>query len=53
MKTLFTNVTALLMDEAFTTLRDGFVAVEGTDISYVGRPGPRAALTRPSTARAR
>ena len=40
MTTLFTNVTALLMDGGFTTLRDGFVAVEGTDISYVGTQRP-------------
>ena len=33
MTTLFTNVTALLMDEDFTTLRYGYVAVEGTNIS--------------------
>jgi len=44
MKTLFTNVTALLMDEAFTTLRDGFVAVEGTDISYVGPARPQGSF---------
>ena len=41
MKTLFTNVTALLMDEGFTTLRGGYVAVEGTDISYVGTARPQ------------
>ena len=40
MTTLFTNVTALLMDEGFTTLRNGFVAVDGTDISYVGTERP-------------
>ena len=40
MKTLFTNVTALLMDEGFTTLRDGFVAVDGANISYVGSQRP-------------
>jgi len=40
MTTLFTNVTALLMDEDFTTLRNGFVAVEGRDISYVGAQRP-------------
>ena len=44
MKTLFTNVTALLMDEGFTTLRDGFVAVEGTDISYVGPARPQGSF---------
>ena len=41
MTTLFTNVTALLMDEAFTTLRYGYVAVEGTSISYVGPNRPQ------------
>lgn len=41
MTTLFTNVTALLMDEDFTTLRGGFVAVEGTKISYVGPDRPQ------------
>ena len=40
MTTLFTNVTALLMDEGFTTLRGGYVAVEGTNISYVGAERP-------------
>ena len=40
MSTLFTNVTALLMDEGFTTLRDGYVAVDGTQISYVGPDRP-------------
>ena len=44
MKTLFTNVTALLMDEGFTTLRDGFVAVGGTDISYVGPARPQGSF---------
>ena len=41
MTTLFTNVTALLMDEAFTTLRYGYVAVDGTTISYVGPNRPQ------------
>ena len=40
MTTLFTNVTALLMDETFTTLRGGYVAVDGTQISYVGPDRP-------------
>lgn len=40
MTTLFTNVTALLMDEGFATLRDGFVAVAGEKISYVGAERP-------------
>lgn len=41
MTTLFTNVTALLMDEASTTLRYGYVAVEGSKISYVGPNRPQ------------
>ena len=41
MSVLFANVTALLMDEGFTTLRNGFVAVEGTNISYVGHDRPQ------------
>ena len=40
MTTLLTNVTALLMDETFTTLRGGYVAVDGTQISYVGPDRP-------------
>ena len=46
MATLFTNVTALLMDGGFTTLRGGFVAVEGTDISYVGQERPQGDFSR-------
>ena len=41
MSVLFTNVTALLMDDGFTTLRNGFVAVEGAGISYVGAQRPQ------------
>lgn len=41
MSILFTNVTALLMDDDFTTLRDGYVAVEGSQISYVGAQRPQ------------
>ena len=44
MSVLFTNVTALLMDDAFTTLTGGFVAVEGTDIIYVGSERPLGAF---------
>jgi len=44
MSVLFTNVTALLMDADFTTLRDGYVAVEGTDISYVGSNRPQGSF---------
>ncbi len=46
MATLFTNVTALLMDEGFTTLRNGFVAVNGTNISYVGTERPAGDFDR-------
>ncbi len=41
MSTLFTNVTALLMDPGFTTLRGGFVSVEGGRIAYVGMERPQ------------
>lgn len=41
MSVLFTNVTALLMDEAFTTLTGGYVSVEGTEITYVGTERPQ------------
>ena len=44
MSVLFTNVTALLMDEGFTTLKGGFVAVEGQHISYVGARRPAGAF---------
>ena len=44
MSTLFTNVTALLMDEDFTTLKGGYVAVEGQHISYVGAQRPEGAF---------
>lgn len=43
MSTLFTHVTALLLDEAFTTLKDGYVAVEGSRITYVGPQRPQGA----------
>ena len=44
MSALFTNVTALLMDDGFTTLRNGFVAVEGSNISYVGPDRPQGSF---------
>ena len=44
MSTLFTNVTALLMDDDFSTLKDGFVAVEGTRITYVGTTLPEGSF---------
>ncbi len=40
MSTLFTNVTALLMDDDFTTLTGGYVAVEGARVSCVGQTRP-------------
>ena len=40
MSVLFENVTAVLMDDAHTVLPGAFVAVEGTDISYVGKERP-------------
>ena len=46
MSVLFANVTALLMDDNFTTLRNGFVAVEGTNISYVGPDRPQGTFDR-------
>jgi len=41
MSILFTNVTAVTMNDAAPLLKGGFVAVSGTDITYVGdtRPG--------------
>ena len=44
MSTLFTNVTALLMDEDFSILKNGFVAVEGRRISYVGPARPEGSF---------
>ena len=46
MSVLFTHVTALLLDDDFTTLRDGFVAVEGQEISYAGPRRPEGAFDR-------
>ena len=40
MSILFTNVSALLMDDAGTLLDNAFVAVEGGKISYVGATRP-------------
>lgn len=44
MSVLFTNVTALLMDDDLTTLTGGYVAVEGTDIAYVGTCRPQGSF---------
>ena len=46
MTTLFIHVTALTMDGDFSVLRDGFVAVSGTDISYVGAGRPAGEFDR-------
>ncbi len=46
MSVLFTNVTALLMDEGFSTLTGGYVAVEGTEITYVGTQLPQGSFDR-------
>ena len=46
MSVLFQNVTALLMDEDFTTLRGGFVAVEGAKITYAGPQRPAGEFER-------
>lgn len=40
MSTLFTNVTAVLMDEEKTVLKDAYVAVRGTTIQSVGTKRP-------------
>ena len=40
MSILFTNVTAVTMNDAAPFLKNGFVAVEGTNISYVGEVRP-------------
>ena len=44
MSVLFTNVTALLMDADFTTLKSGYVAVEGAAITYVGTDRPEGSF---------
>ena len=44
MSTLFTNVTALLMDDDFSTLTGGYVAVEGTRITHVRTDRPEGAF---------
>ena len=46
MSVLFTNVTAVLMDEAGTILKNGYVQVEGTSITYVGTHRPQGDLDR-------
>ena len=46
MSVLFTNVTAVLMDEAGTILQNGYVQVEGTSITYVGTDRPQGDVDR-------
>ncbi len=46
MSVLFTNVTAVLMDEAGTILKNGYVQVEGTSITYVGQDRPQGDVDR-------
>ena len=46
MSVLFTNVTAVLMDEAGTILQNGYVQVEGTSITYVGTDRPQGDFDR-------
>jgi len=46
MSVLFTNVTAVTMDGASPLLTGGFVAVEGTAISYVGTSRPEGSFDR-------
>ena len=46
MSILFQNVTAVLMDEARTVLRDGYVAVKGTEITYVGQQRPGGSFNK-------
>lgn len=44
MKTLIQNVTAVLLDEGRTVLKNAFVAVEGSQIAYVGDVRPEGAF---------
>lgn len=46
MKTLFQNVTAVLMDDARTVLNHAYVIVEGTQISSVGTTPPTGDFDR-------
>lgn len=46
MSVLFTNVTAVLMDGAGTILKNGYVQVEGTSITYVGTHRPQGDVDR-------
>lgn len=46
MSVLFTNVTAVLMDQAGTVLQNGYVQVEGSTIAYVGTQRPQGSFDR-------
>ena len=46
MSVLFTNVTAVVMDQAGTVLKHGYVQVEGTSITYVGTQRPQGDFDR-------
>lgn len=46
MTTLFTNVTAITMEETTPILTNGFVAVDGTTIGYVGTTKPQGGFDR-------
>ena len=46
MSVLFYNVAAVTMDDASPLLKNGFVAVEGTDIAYVGTERPAGDFDR-------
>ena len=46
MSILFTNVTAVTMDPALPVLRSGFVAVDGSRITYVGTDRPEGSFSR-------
>ena len=46
MSVLFTNVTAVLMDEAGTILKNGYVQAEGASIAYVGTDRPQGDFDR-------
>ena len=46
MSILFSNVTAVLMDDARTVLKNAYVAVEGTKILSVGTERPEGAFER-------
>ena len=47
MSILIQNVTAVLLDESRTVLPNAFVAVEGSQISYVGTKRPAGPPSRP------